>query len=186
MRAELLIEPELEFGAGRHVDIRFGLKNHGPVTFEDRTAPKQINVGLIGTAQTIEGVKDWLAHCRKGVPAKASKKPNLFPAFPGFDLETCFKAECVSSPKLEAAITTRELDEIIDKEPRSEGVPQLVDRFIRECRTLCEKVRVDILICAPPQKLFDYADAGNTLSGDDEEESPTEHDHDGLVLDFHD
>src|ERR1700737_1416418 len=100
MRAELLIEPELEFGAGRHVDIRFGLKNYGPVTFDERTAPKQINVGLIGTATTIQRVKEWLEHCRRGLPAKESKKPNLFPAFPGFGLDSCFRAESVNSPKL--------------------------------------------------------------------------------------
>jgi len=187
MRAELLIEPELEFGAGRHVDIRFGLKNYGPVTFDDRTAPKQINVGLVGTAQTIEGVKDWLSHCRNGIPAKPSKKPNLFPAFPGFGLDSCFRAEWVNSPKLESIITARELDEIMTKEPRSEGVPRLAECFIRECQTLCEKIRVDVLICAPPQKLFEYADAGNSfLSDEDHGETPAEQDGDALVFDFHD
>ena len=29
MRAELLPEPELEFGAGTHMDIRFGLSQRG-------------------------------------------------------------------------------------------------------------------------------------------------------------
>lgn len=40
-------------------------------------------------------------------------------------------------------------------------------------------------LCAAA-KAFDYADAGNTLLGDSEEESPTEHDDDERVLDFHD
>jgi hypothetical protein len=186
MKAELLIEPELEFGAGRHVDIRFGLKNHGPVTFDDLTVPKEINLGLIGTAQTIERVKDWLEHCRNGLPAKESKKPNLFPAFPGFGLDSCFRAEWVNSPKLEAAISVRELDEIIDKQPRSEGVPLLVECFIRECRQLCEKVRVDVLICAPPQGLFEYADTGNVLQADDDEQTPAEPEEESLRFDFHD
>src|SRR5215472_8121120 len=118
MRAELLVEPELEFGAGRHVDIRFGLKNHGPVTFDDRTAPKQINVGLVGTAQTIEGVKDWLAPCRNGVLAKPSKKPNLFPACEVYGLDSGNRDDCDSRPDLEVANTGREIDENGEKKRR--------------------------------------------------------------------
>ena len=93
MKVELLSEPELEFGAGRHVDIRFGLRNYGPITFDDPTAPHSIRLGIVGTAPTIAGVKDWLEHCRVGVPAKLSKKPNLFPAFPGFGMESCFRCD---------------------------------------------------------------------------------------------
>src|SRR5206468_1700530 len=99
----------------------------------------------------------------------------------------CFRAEWVNSPKLESIITARELDEIMTKEPRSEGIPGLAQCFIRECRALCEKVRVDVLICAPPQKLFEYADAGNSsLSDEDDGETPAEKDEDSLAFDFHD
>ena len=93
MKVELLSEPELEFGAGRHVDIRFGLRNYGPITFDDPTAPHSIRLGIGGTGPTSAGVKDWLEHCRVGVPAKLSKKPNLFPAFPGFGMESCFRCD---------------------------------------------------------------------------------------------
>jgi len=187
MKIELLTEPELEFGAGRHVDIRFGLKNYGPVTFDDPVAPHEIKIGLIGTAATIEGVKDWLEHCRTGLPAKASKKPNLFPAFPGFGLDTWSRCECIYSPKLEAAIGLRDIDEILKTEPPSEGVPKLVEHFIDECRRVCENVPVDVLICAPPQSLLDYADAGNAITEEDEQdESESEKSRSELRFDFHD
>ena len=40
MNVELLAEPELQFGSeGQHVDIRFGIKNYGPVTWNDPSAP---------------------------------------------------------------------------------------------------------------------------------------------------
>ena len=45
MKAELLPEPELQFGAGTHVDIRFGLKNYGPITFDDENMPDEIRLG---------------------------------------------------------------------------------------------------------------------------------------------
>lgn len=47
MKAILLQEPELEFGTGRHVDIRFGLMAHGPVDFEDSPASR-IRAGIVG------------------------------------------------------------------------------------------------------------------------------------------
>src|SRR6266850_867823 len=75
MKAELLPEPELQFGGGTHVDIRFGLKNYGPLTFDDPATPSEIRLGFVGTPTTIQGVKDWLDRCRKGIPAKESRKP---------------------------------------------------------------------------------------------------------------
>ena len=51
MNIQLLEEPELEFGnSGRHVDIRFGIKAHGPVSIEDPQAPREIKLGIVGTA----------------------------------------------------------------------------------------------------------------------------------------
>lgn len=185
MKIEMLVEPELEFGAGRHVDIRFGLKNYGPVTFDDPVAPHEIKVGLVGTATTIQGVKDWLEHCRTGLAGKPSKKPNLYPAFPGFGADSCFRCEWLHSPKLEGSISSRDLEDIIKAEPRSEGVPLLVERIIDECKRLCEKSPVDVFVCAPPQSLFDYADNIPVLS-DEGDETPEEESTPRSSLDFHD
>ena len=84
MKTEFFHEPELEFGAGRHIDIKFGLMNHGPFDFENALAPKKIKLGIVGTRETIEGVVTWLEKCRSGISAKPSKLSNLFPHFPGF------------------------------------------------------------------------------------------------------
>jgi hypothetical protein len=51
MKAILLQEPELEFGTGRHVDIRFGLMAHGPVDFEDSPASR-IRAGIVGSPES--------------------------------------------------------------------------------------------------------------------------------------
>jgi hypothetical protein len=76
-------EPLLEFaGNGRHVDVRFGLAEYGPVDFStERT--KEVSLGVVGSSQTIGKFGDWLRRCEKGIPAKNSRQPNLFPAFPG-------------------------------------------------------------------------------------------------------
>ncbi|MEY2584527.1 MAG: hypothetical protein QOD80_553 [Verrucomicrobiota bacterium] len=190
MKVELLSEPELEFGAGRHVDIRFGLRNYGPITFDDPIAPHEIRLGIVGTATTVAGVKEWLERCRTGVSAKASKKPNLFPPFPGFGQDSCFRCDWVSSDKLAGVINSRDLETIIQAEPRSEGIPKLVEIFIEECRRLCEKSQVDVLICAPPQEMFAYADnepivAESEKSPGQEADSDTDEE-EGLRTDFHD
>jgi hypothetical protein len=103
MKISFLEEPELEFGAGRHVDIRFGLMNYGPLDFDSRVAPHEVNLGIIGSAESIEGVRLWLERCRKEIPAKRSKEdpekqsnqPNLFPRFPGYSVEAGFRSSLV-------------------------------------------------------------------------------------------
>jgi hypothetical protein len=70
MNLELLTEPELDFGAGKHVDIRFGLKNYGPVTFEVDTAPKEIQVGL--SASKLFKASGWMDNAQKR-PGKVSR-----------------------------------------------------------------------------------------------------------------
>jgi hypothetical protein len=54
-------EPELEFGkGGTHVDIRHGILRHGPLDLGDAAAPSRLRVGLIGTEETVSGVREWL------------------------------------------------------------------------------------------------------------------------------
>ena len=84
MKLSHLTEPPLEFGgAMRHVDIRFGLMDYGPFDAGMEGAPKRIKVGIVGSAETVEGTARWLESCRTGFEAKASRQPNLFPVFPG-------------------------------------------------------------------------------------------------------
>src|SRR5947208_4013314 len=97
MNITFLDEPSLEFGgSGRHIDIRFGIMDHGPLDRARGTAPKQIRVGLVGSSETIEGTLKWLSHCKKGLPAKPSRQPNLFPRFPGFARDLGYFSELVT------------------------------------------------------------------------------------------
>ena len=73
MRVDFFQEPELEFGVGRHIDIRFGLMHYGPLDYEQVLAPKLIKVGIVGTPETVEGMRTWLESCQNEIPAKVSK-----------------------------------------------------------------------------------------------------------------
>lgn len=185
MNVQLLEEPELEFGhAGRHVDIRFGIKTHGPVSLTDPHAPKEIKLGFVGTATSIEKLLIWLDQCRKPIPAKSSKKPNLFPSFPGFALDRCFYCDwTTSTEKLQRTIPPRDLKEIVDGNSRNDAVKKVVDRFIDECRHLTENTNADVLICAPPLDLFEKFDMPLSTLDDDE---AAETDVPEYKIDFHD
>src|SRR5712692_8405486 len=87
MKSFFLQEPELQFGQGRHVDIRFGISNYKPLDYRDTLAPKAIPLGIIGTERNISDLRAWLDLCAKGIEAKTSNQPNLFPRFPGFGAE---------------------------------------------------------------------------------------------------
>ena len=51
MKTEFLEEPELEFSAGTHVDIRYGISEFGPLDRGTTTAPREIRVGFVGTGK---------------------------------------------------------------------------------------------------------------------------------------
>jgi len=191
MKLELLPEPELDFGAGKHVDIRFGLKHYGPVTFEVDTSPKEIQVGFVGTAKTIQGVKDWMKATSFGVAAKESKKPNFFPAFPGFGKTSCFQCAWITGDRLERPIPPRDINRVITTANKADGVKQAVELFVAECRYLTETTNVDVIICAPPVDLLNHLDASliAEVETDGQEERPKENEvaqDEPAQLDMHD
>ena len=59
MRIDHLAEPELEFGGGRHIDIRFGILNYGPLDLESDLAPRRIRLGVVGTPEDVERATDF-------------------------------------------------------------------------------------------------------------------------------
>jgi hypothetical protein len=79
-RAEILTEPLLEFGGnGREIDIRLGLMRHGPLEPDRAT---KVRLGIIGTAETVQGFERFLDRCKVGIEAKQSRQPNLFQRTP--------------------------------------------------------------------------------------------------------
>ncbi|WP_329473129.1 hypothetical protein OIE75_32960 [Streptomyces sp. NBC_01723] len=69
----ILDEPELEFGgAARHIDPRFGITNYGPADLGVADAPRAIRVGLVGPADQLDGLRQWLASIlRDGPPTES-------------------------------------------------------------------------------------------------------------------
>lgn len=160
MKAYFLHEPELEFGAERHVDIKFGLMNYGPLDFDRPFAPQKINLGIVGTPETIEGVTKWLEKCRNGIAAKSSKRPNLFPRFPGFGEGRPLYADFVLDSQLQRSIPQTRFEELCHKPKTDEILKEIAQLFLNEIEYLAQKLPVHAFICAFPFVLVKFLDEG--------------------------
>ncbi len=180
MKIEFLQEPELEFGAGRHVDIRFGLMNYGPLDYASSQAPKQIKLGLVGTSQAIEGLEGWFERCRAGIEAKPSKQPNLFPRFPGLGPEESFRCSLMTDPQIQRPVQQNQFDRLARKASGDSLVTEAAETVLSEFRYLVENCNVDVLICAIPMSLLEAMDARPRGDADSEVDNRS-----GSRLDFH-
>lgn len=175
MKIELLPEPELEFASGaRHVDIRFGLMNYGPLDSGLATSPKQVRIGIVGSAESVDGFVRWIDRCRDGIPPKASKQPNLFPRFPGFGSGSTLAADIVTDATLQRVIREKDLQALETEENDNLVVTRAAELFLDELGEIAEKGTADVLVCAIPFALLKRM---WTNVDDDAEEEP---------LDLHD
>ncbi len=183
MRIEHLPEPELEFANGnRHVDIRFGLMDFGPLDRGTVRAPGDIKVGIVGTSETIEGVTRWLERCKDGIEAKPSRQPNLFPRFPGFSRDTPFEADLLLDAQFHGVVSPRSVLGVVARAEKAGAVDEAVELFVHECRYLAENVQPDVIVCAPPADLLgaleqgeELEEAGEEIADDeDEDDQPRE------------
>jgi hypothetical protein len=177
MKVEFLTEPELEFGSGQHIDIRYGLMDYGPLDFADPDM-RVINVGVVGTNQTIEGMTNWLERCRAEIPAKAdSKQPYLFPPFPGFNPDVGFRSTLNVEERHLRSISQNDLDRALRGSWSNKIVADAVALFQDEIEYLAESGTAEVVLVAPPLNLIEAmnrADQEGALADtDDEEEADT-------------
>ena len=184
MKLYFLQEPELEFGTDKHVDIRFGLMNYGPLDFASPLAPKSIRLGIVGTPRTIEGVQSWLERCGDGIPAKSSRQPSLFPKFPGFGPETNFHTALIMDSQLQRPVSERDFEKLRKRSDPDQIVVDAVQMFLDELQYLAHNTNTNAIICAVPMSLL------NVMKGDDEASTGSADDTDDekekAKLDFHD
>jgi len=158
MKTDFFQEPELEFGAGAHIDIRFGISNYGPLDVSNDLAPKEIRLGVVGTPQTAEIVTEWLLRCRSEIPAKKSRQPNLFPKFPGFSPEVGFRSKLTLDASLNRTIPSKEFDDLKRENSSNDFIRKAVDRCVAEFDYLSSSTGVDVFVCAVPPQVAELMD----------------------------
>jgi hypothetical protein len=154
MKIDFVDEPELEFGAGRHIDIRFGLMNYGPLDLGGSSAAKQINVGIVGTSETVDDLAGWLDRCKKGIAPKTSNQPNLFVKFPGFREDNVLNTTIVLNQQLQRPVANREFDRLKGLGGSPLAVQKAVEIFLDEIKALSEKRLANVILCAIPMSLL--------------------------------
>jgi hypothetical protein len=166
---------------GRHLDIRFGLMDYGPFDTGHSEAPRRIRVGIVGSAETVEGAARWIDRCRKGLPAKASRQPNLFPAFPGLAADGALRCEFVTSAEFQRTLPQRELLRLAAIDDANRATRETLAAFLDEMRALAEQnVPPDVVLCALPLDLIEAT--VNAPSGEEDEDDEEEDEDETLNL----
>jgi hypothetical protein len=154
VKVTILTEPDLEFAyGGRHSDPRHGIDFFGPADMLDAHI-STVRVGVVGTQESIDGVKRWLETCTKEIPAKTSHLGHLYVPFPGFNAERTFHSVIETSPRLERTIAKRHLDKLEGVNPLN-ATQSAVDLYVAELKVLDEERTCDIVLICRPEKLVD-------------------------------
>lgn len=161
MKVEFLEEPELEFGTGRHIDIRFGISNYGPHDIGSDQAPSTIRVGIVGTAEDVDRARAFLELCRTEIAGAKSRQPNLRPPFPGFSKETAFRSTLVLNDELVRTVPTKRFEEMRKSPNSNEIVGNAVRLFLEEFEQLHRHKGPDVLICTVPEAIAELMDPTN-------------------------
>jgi hypothetical protein len=188
MKLQIVEEPQLAFHQGKlHVDIRAGLSTFGAFDKGSTGVPVPIRIGVIGTTATVDGVRDWLEHCKHGVASDEQKLKALRPPFPGMTQQV-FGTSLELSDAATRAITRHELSKALAK---SDPLPHIVEAFMDHARDLAGKSGLHVLVVAPPPEVFALGDTPRTRTPDPpidelQEPAPEQEPSPPSTLNFHD
>ena len=152
MRVDVLDEPLLEFGhSGSHQEQRAGLAEHGPADLTSSGRPASIRLAIVGRAQEVSELRDYISTSAEGVPAKSTPLTNLFPAFPGMTEDDGFRAVITTPVDAQYVLTTKQLKVITSAETEGDKIRAAVELCAAEALAVAEKEAVDVVyIVRPP------------------------------------
>lgn len=188
IKLQIIEEPQLAFHEGKlHVDIRAGLSTFGAFDKGSTSVPVPIRIGVIGTTATVDGMRDWLEHCKNGVASDEQKLKALRPSFPGMTQQV-FGTSLELSDAATRTITRHELSGALAK---SDPLLHIVGAFMDHARDLAGKSGLHVLVVAPPPEVFALGDAPRSPSPDPpidelQEPAPEQEPSPPTTLNFHD
>jgi hypothetical protein len=188
MKLQIIEEPQLAFHQNKlHIDIRAGLSAHGAFDKGSTAVPIPIRIGVIGTTATVDGVRDWLEHCKHGVTSDEQKLKTLRPSFPGMTQEV-FGTTLELSDAATRTITRHELSAAMSG---ADPLQQIVKVFLNHAHDLAGKSGLHVLVVAPPPEVFALGDIRRSLAPDPpidelQEPAPEQEPAPPSTLNFHD
>lgn len=163
------------------MDVRFGLIEHGPVDFSfDRT--KSVKVGVIGSSVTVDGLREWFRRCEGSIPAKVSRQPNLFPAFPGIGIGGPFRCWFEIDDQHQRVLSTSTVSAVVRELVDEKAIKKAVEVFLEEVRDLSQLDRPpQVIVCALPIEIIERVknlqkveDEGDEDTGEDNSDAEEE------------
>jgi len=170
MKLHQFEEPQLEFGAAAHVDIRYGVTNYGPFDIGQTKRPEKINIGIIGTQQTTEELHSWIEKCETEVPPEAGRSPTRRnPVFPGFSSESPFRCKANCDSSLAAIIRPSEFQRLKKIKNLNERIAAAVEVYNGQVERLKGKGAA-VVLCTLPVEILDLiTDASKEVEDEDVE-----------------
>ncbi|MBM3933872.1 MAG: hypothetical protein FJ319_06150 [SAR202 cluster bacterium] len=163
MNIQIMDEPELEFaGGGRHIDMRFGLNHFGPLDIEVPRM-RSIPIGIVGTNESIEGLRLWLDRCRGEIAAKQSPYANFYVPFPGFRPDAGLRSTLLIESRTQVVVSAKEVSRLTAA-PSNDAVSDLVELFLDGVRHVVGKARLGVVLCAPPVAVLEAVQRTPTLA----------------------
>lgn len=168
---KIIAEPFLEFGdAGRHIDPRVGLIEHGPL--QSMTGDR-VRIGVIGTADTIDGFAQFIERCKSGIEGKKSRLANLYPPFPGIGNQNPFRCAFEIDPASRRSVPLSDISRIIALPRQADAVREAVELLAAQAIAMLESSsRPDVIVFALPVDLI--CKVVNARSPIDDDEEPGE------------
>ena len=160
VEAQLIDEPELEFGfGGMHQDLRFGVMEYGPSDRGMDRKPSQIKLAIVGTERSIEDSCRWITKARTGLEGSGSKKLNLFPEFPGFTKGAGFDCDILLDRSMFASISPRDIREASAHGDYQERITRLTNLFFESVSNAAAKAPSVVLVAMPTELLEEIVKA---------------------------
>lgn len=148
-------EPLLGFAGGAtHVDPKVGIAGFGPASLADSRHPTSITAGFVGTAETVELAREWLAQAERGVDGDDQHTP-----FPGYEADSPFKARLRVDGPASFFLTQKELRPLLGDRVKRwaafEALVAIMDHKLRQLASLDSPPGL-VFIAMPPDLLARY------------------------------
>lgn len=152
MKLDILKEPELEFGDGKHICPRMGIAEHKVYDINMKARKTDFLLGVVGIDEDVDKAFDWFQLCETHIKSgKTTGQVNLNRPFPGFNKEEAFCSSFQFSNEISRRITGHEIESIFDETDRNKRVEKAVEVFFNHCRFLSEDKKVDVIVCVIPK-----------------------------------
>lgn len=156
MKFEFIKEPRLQFSGGTHICPKKGISAYGVYDKDSLNRCTSIGVGAIGSNHCLETLDRWLKVCENYIDSpEATKQPNLFSSFCGFNSQTGFYSKFIYNDDLARSVRNADIEDILLIKDKAERIEKAVKLYYEEAKFLAQNRRLDVIVCVLPKKIYD-------------------------------